>query len=306
MSDLEDTNERPDEGQGISPDETQGEQSQEQAGPELPKILGPVSRAERGRLFEEWWKKQDYTFEASWKDSNNLMVAVERIDGSVLRDYFYLKPGYGFIPTASIEFRSNGSIVARAGDAIFFKKEGLQSLVYHPENYINVEATKDKEGISIYYTQDGELASIDFGLIVPTDQPPGENILTMRSLDKVWDIATPDGKFRMVNTAMQYVFCLQQERDTKGKPDTKIYWVPKKINAEDKLEKLVPQELKENPYRSPSKEDHWRTRGFLTAFGTKETFTNTPSELEVPKEEWAQVKQLLSPQGDDDSQGHHG
>ena len=48
MSDLEDINEKPNERQDV-PQEGQPE---EQSRPVLPKLLGPISREERGKLFE--------------------------------------------------------------------------------------------------------------------------------------------------------------------------------------------------------------------------------------------------------------
>ncbi|GEM_PF-5179087 len=226
--------------------------------------------------FAQFVRRRGFTEEDVTKrhraEPEGLLHVTEDHWGKVNRTYFSPKPHFGnsFESSRSIIIENDGDGVYKEINirlGFIFLDEGTQVAKFQQGGQNKVRSFMSDADIDITYDENGDILEIGFryGRLKPKDEAESKESLEVHFNvgNKLKEKQTASGTFKITD-GEGFVECVK----TVNGEEVLRYRVPKKINEDEILSRLVPADLRDYPYEAPGAADTpWMNTDLLGAFG---------------------------------------
>lgn len=198
-------------------------------------------------------------------DSRMLLLVTDDTKEGVSRTYLRRVLPNNFLEAVGLyKLYPNGIIKIRRG--YYSTVEGTQQAFFTTDGPTILESFELQSDFEVEYNVNGKIAKIRIGRFYPKDEigkNEGFASLSFRRENQPMMVQSDSGVYKIID-GDDFVECVK----TTDGGEVLRYRVPKKINRDEILTKLVPADLKDDPYEAPAAADTaWIYTDFLSAFG---------------------------------------
>jgi hypothetical protein len=247
------------------------------AGPEDCNQIDPtkISREQRGEMFTYWAADKCRDETLFYRTEPEMAFLARRYrQGLLERAYYTLLPNSNFRPVARFT-ENNGLTQIMAGT----QEEGRQLLRQKVDGDIFLGVYQADMEMFITYDKDGKMWDLMFGKF--------DNAVDTIYFEFKPPVCEQPSFARTPRSPYKYYIRNVQESEPvkcyvdEGAGKQTLYKLPRSVDLEECISKLVPAELRENLLLADISEDKWRTADFLQAFGIEKEYIEESREIEL-------------------------